>query len=96
MDLMKVFYEELASGHTAATALRTAQRAISEKTATAHPFYWGAFVLVGDGDVSVDLKRSYVDRVFLFVIVITALIIILVSARAIISRGRRENTEKSL
>jgi CHAT domain-containing protein len=35
--------------HSGARALQFAQSKMLEKTETSHPFYWGAFVLVGDG-----------------------------------------------
>ncbi|MEN8006215.1 MAG: CHAT domain-containing tetratricopeptide repeat protein [Candidatus Krumholzibacteriota bacterium] len=54
--LMKEFYAELSAGHDVATALARAQEAIREKPATAHPFYWAGFVVVGDGAVAVDLE----------------------------------------
>jgi len=44
--LMASFYSGLAAGETKAAALR---RAKLEFSSTAHPFYWAAFVLIGDG-----------------------------------------------
>jgi CHAT domain-containing protein len=35
-----------------APALRAAQMALADQSATAHPFFWGAFVLQGDGAVA--------------------------------------------
>ena len=55
--LMGRFYEELARGRGAAEALSTAQAAIRGERATRHPFYWAGFVLIGDGDVAVPLRR---------------------------------------
>jgi len=55
-DLMECFYAELAAGHTAAAALRTAQMTIRDHERRSHPFYWAGFVLVGDGDVRLALE----------------------------------------
>lgn len=50
-DLMAAMFEflgpELANG--AARSLQRAQATLLERPETAHPFFWGAFVLVGDG-----------------------------------------------
>jgi hypothetical protein len=51
------FYEGLAEGRTADAALRGAQRALRDDPATRAPFYWAAFVLIGDGDVRVPISR---------------------------------------
>jgi tetratricopeptide (TPR) repeat protein len=56
-ELMEQFYEELARGETAAAALRAAQISLSEDSRTQHPYFWAGFVLVGDGEVRVDLTR---------------------------------------
>jgi CHAT domain-containing protein len=45
-DLMVAFHRALASGGRA-EALRQAQLALLRKPATAHPFYWAAFILIG-------------------------------------------------
>ena len=45
--LMASFYSHLASGATKAEALR---RAKLELAATSHPYYWAAFLLIGDGN----------------------------------------------
>jgi CHAT domain-containing protein len=37
-------------GATLSESLSTAQRALYTSTETGHPFYWAAFILVGDGD----------------------------------------------
>jgi CHAT domain-containing protein len=44
---------ELAEGP--AHALRDAQRKLIRNEATAHPFYWAAFVVVGDGQSEAEL-----------------------------------------
>jgi len=46
-DLMSRFYQELASGEPARIALAAAQRQMLQEPATASPFYWAGFVLVG-------------------------------------------------
>ena len=53
--LMEHFYEELAQGETAASALRAAQVSLSEEPRSQHPYFWAGFVLIGDGDVRVNL-----------------------------------------
>ncbi len=54
--LMGEFYARLARGHTAAAALREAQLELRRDPETRHPFYWAGFVLVGDGDLVVELS----------------------------------------
>ena len=51
------FYEGLADGLTAAAALARARRDCLMDPATSAPRHWAAFVLVGDGDVTVPLRR---------------------------------------
>jgi len=47
--LMSHFYEELRKGNsTKAQALRRAQQALIKDEQFAHPFYWSAFILVGN------------------------------------------------
>ena len=53
---MEGFYRALASGRTVAEALAAAGEGLRKDPATAHPFYWSAFVAVGDGDVTIDLR----------------------------------------
>jgi CHAT domain-containing protein len=55
--LITRFYEELASGQTAAGALGAAQESMREDPSTRWPYYWAGFVLVGDGETSVNLQR---------------------------------------
>jgi len=47
-DLMSKFYQELASGEPARSALAAAQREMLDDPATQSPFYWAGFVLVGE------------------------------------------------
>ncbi len=55
--LMARFYDELARGRTTGEALAAAQRWTREQPATAHPFHWAGFVLIGDADRTVALRR---------------------------------------
>jgi CHAT domain-containing protein len=48
--LMERFYIELASGTDVRLALARAQRTLQAERATAHPFYWAGFVIVGGTD----------------------------------------------
>lgn len=51
-DLMVGFYKRLKTGIPKLSALREASlsvmQTLKEKTGSTHPFYWGAFILVGD------------------------------------------------
>ena len=49
-ELMRYFYRELQKGKTKDEALRSARKAYLEKSKarTCHPFFWAAFVPVGD------------------------------------------------
>jgi hypothetical protein len=64
--LVERFYEGLSRGETAKAALRDAQQALRRDAATAHPFYWSSFVLVGDGDVRVPVARRFRPGLALF------------------------------
>jgi CHAT domain-containing protein len=46
-DLMEHFYEHFTAGADAPAALAGAQRVLLVAPATAHPFYWAGFVVVG-------------------------------------------------
>jgi tetratricopeptide (TPR) repeat protein len=61
--LMKEFYGRLARGERVAAALAGAQRALRDRGATADPFFWAGFVLVGDPGVLVPL-RAHTDLVW--------------------------------
>ena len=55
-DLMKRFYTHLAQGEDKATALRAAKLDLLAKYGTqVSPYYWGAFVLIGDGGSPIPL-----------------------------------------
>jgi CHAT domain-containing protein len=41
------------SGAPLSQSLRAAQKTLYDQAETAHPFYWAAFILVGDGSVSI-------------------------------------------
>jgi CHAT domain-containing protein/uncharacterized protein HemY len=47
--LMVAFHRELRAGQGKAAALRVAALKLRRAKATAHPYYWAPFVLVGDG-----------------------------------------------
>jgi CHAT domain-containing protein len=57
--LMERFYQGFESGSGPARALAQAQRTLLAAPATAHPFYWAGFVVVGGGEVTgVNLQRG--------------------------------------
>jgi CHAT domain-containing protein len=57
-DLMKRFYTHLAQGKDKATALRAAKLDLLEKYGPqVSPYYWGAFVLIGDGGAPIPLHQ---------------------------------------
>ena len=49
LQLVETFYRSLDGGARYTEALRTAQTEVRRNPATSDPFYWAAFVLVGDG-----------------------------------------------
>jgi tetratricopeptide (TPR) repeat protein len=57
-ELALRFYDHLSKGARADDALQKAQLEIRAMPATAHPFYWSGFVLVGDGAVRLPLSRK--------------------------------------
>ncbi|MBD3219742.1 CHAT domain-containing protein [bacterium] len=56
-DFVRRFYRELAAGRTVSASARAARLAVARGVATTHPFAWAGYVVVGDGDVTVDLAR---------------------------------------
>jgi tetratricopeptide (TPR) repeat protein len=56
--LMDRFYNHLAGGAPVATALSRAQQEMREDAATAHPFAWAGFVVIGDGGTVVPVKQA--------------------------------------
>lgn len=71
--LMRRFYQELARGRDAGDALALAQRSIRGGR-TAHPFYWGGFVLVGEHGTRVPLERRPPDYFRLGALAVAALV----------------------
>jgi tetratricopeptide (TPR) repeat protein len=55
-DLVRAFYSA-ARGSPIGSALQTAQRALSAQPEYSHPFYWGAYFVVGDSSKMM-LRRS--------------------------------------
>ncbi|MFT7390429.1 MAG: CHAT domain-containing protein [Paracoccaceae bacterium] len=49
LQLVETFYRKLDGGARYTEALRSAQAEVRSNKATSDPFYWAAFVLVGDG-----------------------------------------------
>ena len=47
-DLMVDYYQRLLNGEGRSAALREAQRAMISSTARSHPYYWAAFVPIGN------------------------------------------------
>lgn len=57
-DLMKRFYTHIAEGQETATALRLAELDLLAKYGrNVPPYYWGAFVLVGEGGTEIPLGK---------------------------------------
>ncbi len=48
-DFMIQFYSAMAAGQDVAGALTEARQVISNRQATAHPYYWAGFVATGEG-----------------------------------------------
>jgi CHAT domain-containing protein len=48
-ELMSEYYTQLSAGTGRAQALREAQLAMLKNSNRAHPYYWAAFVLIGEG-----------------------------------------------
>jgi CHAT domain-containing protein len=59
LALMKRFYTHIAEGQDKAKALRTAKLdVLAEYGDQLPPFYWGAFVLIGDGGSPISLRQQ--------------------------------------
>ncbi len=56
------FYARLVSGDAVGEALRAAQEALRSSPATAHPFYWAGFVLVGEASTRPTLRKVAFPR----------------------------------
>lgn len=62
-DLMTDYYKKLERGAGRSEALRKVQRKMLKKKATAHPFYWAAFIPSGDSDeLELELPKSKTRR----------------------------------
>ena len=53
--LMERFYTHIAEGQPKAIALRQAKLDLLAQNGRVSPYYWGAFVLVGDGGTAIPL-----------------------------------------
>ncbi|MDO9171570.1 MAG: CHAT domain-containing tetratricopeptide repeat protein [bacterium] len=60
--LIGFFYDELAAGRSPAAALGAARAALRDDPATAHPFYWAGFVLLGEGEEPIRLQARRLSR----------------------------------
>ena len=49
-DLMIDYYTRLSAGAGRSQALREAQLAMLKDPSRAHPYYWAAFVVIGEGE----------------------------------------------
>ena len=57
--LMERFYQRLASGENTSTALRRAKLDLLTKYgAQVSPFYWAAFVAIGDASAPVGIRKQ--------------------------------------
>jgi len=86
---MEGFYDELASGASPAAALAAARLRLRTSPATAHPFYWAAFVLVGDGQAGLDLRPRRSGKQQLAAAGMVGLAVVLMGWRVRIRRQRR-------
>ncbi|MDX2474365.1 MAG: CHAT domain-containing protein [Candidatus Krumholzibacteria bacterium] len=84
-QFMEYFYGFLADGDDCARALTNTQRELRKHADTSHPYYWAAFVLVGDGTVEPHLvpKRKRPGPVILAAVAMGFLIPV------ILFRGRK-------
>lgn len=55
--LMERFYTHIAEGQPKAMALRQAKLDLLRRDGSVSPYYWGAFVLVGDGGTAISLRQ---------------------------------------
>jgi CHAT domain-containing protein/tetratricopeptide (TPR) repeat protein len=80
VDFVDEFYRALSNGRSAAAALREAQIAVRDRAETSHPFFWAAFVAIGDGDVTAALvrQRRWPVRVTITLAAIVVLVVIVV------------------
>lgn len=87
-ELMRLFYANLADGHSKSSALADAKRQYLKQQADPlkqHPYFWAGFVLVGsDTALSINNSRSYHMWVLLFALLMIVLALGLRRARGII------------
>lgn len=58
-ELTVAMYEEIGNGNaTFSTALRTAQEKLRRNPTTSHPIYWAAFVVIGDGSLTLNGRKA--------------------------------------
>jgi CHAT domain-containing protein len=60
--LMKEFYRHLGRGLAVPAALSEAQRTLRSRSATADPFYWAGFVVIGEPTTSPALRARRLDH----------------------------------
>jgi CHAT domain-containing protein/tetratricopeptide (TPR) repeat protein len=87
----RLFYAELARGAGAATALRQAQLTLRSRPATRDARYWAGFVVIGDGDVRVHLRRRWTA----LPLVPPALVLLGLALGALALRGGRRPAEST-
>jgi CHAT domain-containing protein len=58
ISFMRAFYDGLAENRSAGAALEFARRQMRANEATAHPFYWAGFILVGEPESRFSLRRN--------------------------------------
>ena len=47
-DFMVDYYKQVQAGNGRSAALRAAQRETMKRKGRAHPYYWAAFIVIGD------------------------------------------------
>lgn len=57
-QLVAHFYDELSNGRNVGQALRRAQSHLRAQDQYRHPFFWTGFVVVGEGETTVQLERK--------------------------------------
>jgi CHAT domain-containing protein/tetratricopeptide (TPR) repeat protein len=78
---VSVFYNHLADGETVSASLRGAQRELRLLDDMRHPFFWAAFVIVGDGGIKVHLARRAQTRLQYLGIIPLIVIVFLLARR---------------
>jgi hypothetical protein len=87
-EFMKAFYAGLGRGASAGEALAGARRSLARNRRTAAPFYWAGFVLVGDPEVRIPLRRRPDATV---VVGLTVGVMAVAAVLALVSRRRRRD-----